>query len=530
MRFFFPLFFLLISAAAFPQKNIQLRSVLPYSELLNGSWGYADQAGNEFAFVGVNNGLSIVDVTNPDSIAEIFFLPGPRTIWRCIKTWNDHAYVTNESSAGLLIVDLSMLPDSLNYVYWTGDSVFSTAHTIFIDEKGFAYLFGYNNVAKNLTTSEKGALILDLNHDPKNPVVVGSYNENYIHDGFVRGDTLWAAQIYAGTFAVIDVSQKDSLLILDSQETPNRLTHNCWLSNDGKILFTTDERPDAFITAYDVSQIGNITEIDRYQAAPLTGLIPHNTYVKNNFLVNSYYKYGVNIVDATIPGNLVETGFYDTSPFPNSDGFNGCWDVYPYLPSGNLIATDIETGLLVLTPTFVRAAYLTGTVTDQSTGNELADVRVEIMATNIVETSSFNGIYKTGFADGGAYDIRFYKIGCLPKIISGVQLQNGIVDTLNVALTCTTFVNQIEAVENEILFQAAPTVFQRSTAVRFGFQNENHAAEISIFDVNGKPLHTFKISDHEGEIMIGNSYPVGIYFARLRTNSASRTIRLVKTQ
>ena len=64
-------------------------------------WGYVDGSGNEYAIVGLNNGTSIVDVTDPANPVEIFFEPGMNSIWRDIKTWNNHAYVTTEEPQGL---------------------------------------------------------------------------------------------------------------------------------------------------------------------------------------------------------------------------------------------------------------------------------------------------------------------------------------------------------------------------------------------------------------------------------------------
>ena len=39
------------------------------------------------------------------------------------------------------------------------------------------------------------AIFLDL-ANPTNPVYLGEWNEEYIHDGMVRGDTMWAGCVY----------------------------------------------------------------------------------------------------------------------------------------------------------------------------------------------------------------------------------------------------------------------------------------------------------------------------------------------
>jgi len=233
-----------ISTLAFAQKNLSFLGNLSGSKL-NDIWGYVDTANNEYAIVGFEDSVSIVDVTDPANPTKLFSIAGPTSAWRDIKTWNNHAYVVHDAvafgdtSIGLLIIDLSNLPDSIDTQTWNGDTIgFEKAHDIFIDENGIAYLFGGN------TTPIGGALMLDL-ADPKNPIPVGSYDVHYIHDGYVRGDTMWTSEVWEGWFAVVDVSDKANPVVLATQSTPNSFTHNCWLSDDGKTLFTTDEEPSA---------------------------------------------------------------------------------------------------------------------------------------------------------------------------------------------------------------------------------------------------------------------------------------------
>ena len=74
-----------------------------------------------------------------------------------------------------------------------------------------------------------------------------------------------------------------------------------------------------------------------------------------DYLVISYYRDGVIIVDVSDPANMVEVGQFDTSPFSSAPGFQGCWGAYPYLSSGNILATDRQEGLFVLSPNYVEA-------------------------------------------------------------------------------------------------------------------------------------------------------------------------------
>ena len=93
----------------FGQLNVDSLSHIDYQQLhgadLNDVWGYEDEQGNEYAIVGTSKGTSIVDITNPAAPVEVFWHPGPESIWRDPCVYGDHAYVTTEASAGMLIID-----------------------------------------------------------------------------------------------------------------------------------------------------------------------------------------------------------------------------------------------------------------------------------------------------------------------------------------------------------------------------------------------------------------------------------------
>lgn len=509
----------------FAQVNMDLKGVLSYQEDLNDIWGYVDGSGNEYALVGTRTGFSIVDLDDPANPQELFFISGPSSTWRDVKTWNNKAYVTNETSGGLLIVDLSDLPNSAPYYYYTVNDSLGTAHNIYIDENGYGYLFGYNNVIKDIPTDDRGALILDLNVDT--PRVAGAYQTFYVHDGFVRGDTMWVGHIYEGTLGAVDVSDKANPQLLATQETPSRFTHNCWLSDDGNTLYTTDERSNGFVAAFDVSDLENIEEVDRYQSSPGSFSIPHNTHVLNNYVITSYYTEGVTVLDATNPSNLVEVGNYDTSPFIG-DGFSGCWGVYPYFPSGLVIASDIEQGLFVLEPTYVRACYLEGQVTSSLTPSGLTGVRVEFIGNDDFVFSGSNGLYGTGVPTPGVYDVRFFKAGCQTQIYTDVTMAAGSVTTLNTDMDCLN-VGLKEAGDNMLYLGVSEVVFQNNTSIRF-INNTGYSdpAEISIFDLHGRLVNQWTIDTPEATITTGSTWQHGVYLVTARINNETHTIKIIK--
>ena len=347
--------FLFISNLFQAQESLNMVQVgnLSYNQDLNDIWGYVDHEGKEHALVGCANGFSYVDISNPANPQEVFFIPGSNSIWRDLKTWNNYAYITTEAEDGLLIVDLNDLSGQ-SYSYWT--DYFLRAHNIYIDENGFAYIFGSQDGPAS------GAIILDLNDDPMNPSIAGLFDDYYLHDGMVRGDTLWGSAVYEGVMSAIDVSDKSNPVILGSTPTSCNFTHNSWVSDDGNYVFTTDEQANCYVGAYDVSNISDIQQTDQIQSwndDNQDGVIPHNTHfisttyeylnpIASSYLVTSYYTSGVTVIDASNPYNLQEVAFFDTSPNYSGSEFEGCWGAYPYLPSGLILASDQQTGLHIL--------------------------------------------------------------------------------------------------------------------------------------------------------------------------------------
>ena len=440
---FITLFISSIALKAQENFNMQLRSHLPFpGKTCANIWGYADSLNNEYALVGTSTGLSIVDVTNPDNPVLRFEVPSVQNFWREVKTWEGFAYMTTEgNNAGLVVIDLRSLPDTVYYQTYFGDGAIenqlSTIHALHIDN-GRCYLYGSN-------IGVGGALILDLS-DPWNPTYLGQYNNYYVHDGYVEGDTAWFGNIYDGFFTVVDVSNPASPVELTLQETPGNFTHNTWLTDNNQYLLTTDEISNSYLASYKIDDVGNIQEVDRFQTAPGSNCIVHNTHVLDDYAVTSWYTEGVVVVDADRGDNLVEIARYDFSDF-EGDGFHGCWGVYPYLPSGNIIASDIETALWVLTPTYKRGCYLEGSITDSTCGTPISDATITISPSIASDVSNNNGIFKLGTVTEGVFTVTISKPGYETLTFENLQFTNGNLIELNV----TMFSNSISGINGSVV-------------------------------------------------------------------------------
>ena len=416
--FFLLFWFFLGLFPLFSQTNFDSLSHISYvtahNTYLNDVWGHVDGSGNEYALVGARKGVSIVDVSDPANPEEIYWEEGTESVWRDVNTWNNYAFVTTEAESGLLILDLSTLPDAsgINSTYYTGPagSEWQSAHTLFVDSAGYAYIFGANR-------GNGGVIILDIHTDPMNPVEVGVFDNWYCHDGYVLGDTMYLAHISEGFISIVDISDRSNPQLLGTKITHNTFSHNIWTTPDGQFGFTTDEVSGAYVGSYDLSDPGNIAELDLVQSSQGLGVIPHNVHYLNDYLVTSYYSDGVVIFDAQRPGNLVQVGNYDTYP-GQTMGFDGCWASYPFLPSGIVLAADITQGLFIIRPEYHRASYLEGIVTDQSNGNALTGVKIDFEAGIYTEFSKSDGSYATGILASGNKNVTFFKVGYYPQTIS----------------------------------------------------------------------------------------------------------------
>ena len=218
----FTFLFAFLSTIAFSQLNMSLLAQIDYDQDVNDVWGYRSSGpdSTEYALVGTRHGLSIISLADPENPEEVIYIDGPNSLWRDIKTWEDHVYVVNESSGGLLVVDMSQALDTITWMRWQPEipdwGTFTDGHNLFIDEFGYGYVCGTN-------LPESRTFIFDAFSDPGNPQFVAIGPSEYAHDIYTRDNIMYASEIYEGQMAIYDVSDKENITLLATQSTPEIL-------------------------------------------------------------------------------------------------------------------------------------------------------------------------------------------------------------------------------------------------------------------------------------------------------------------
>ncbi|WP_406685544.1 choice-of-anchor B family protein [Seonamhaeicola sp. MEBiC1930] len=364
-------------AGIYPCNNYDLMAQLPLSTFDatagNDSWGWVDQTtGKEYALMCVDNGVGFVDISDVLNPMYLGKLP-TATIsspWRDVKVYNNHAFIvadnnTGEDSHGMQVFDLTRLrnvtdpPETFSEdLHFTG---FGRAHNIVINEEsGYAYIVGGNRS----NTYSGGPIFINI-QNPTNPVIEGGFSAGgYSHDAQVvtysGPDTDYTGrEILIGSneneVVIADVTDKTNPIVISTITYSNvRYTHQGWFTTDMKYFILGDELDELRIGINTKTVVFDFTDLDSPQFhfdyfGPTTA-IDHNGYVLNSQYFFANYNAGMRVLDISDIDNssFIESGYFDTYPENDNTNFEGAWNVYPYLPSGNIIVSDVTYGLFIV--------------------------------------------------------------------------------------------------------------------------------------------------------------------------------------
>lgn len=317
----------------------------------NEVWGYVKE-GREYAIIGTTKGTHIFDVTNPSSAQQVALVPGvvqgTEIVHRDYHDFGGYLYmVCDEGQNKLQIADLSFLPDSAPLVY-ESDTLFSRSHNIFIDPgNSKLYVCGapYNLMVFSLANPLAPQLLVNCSQD----VPFWDNNIGYIHDIYVRNDTAYCNAGNAGLF-IVDFTNTSNPQLVGSMDTyPQQgYNHSGWLHPTEPTYVLADENHGLDLKLIDVADFNNLQVLSTINSGINDSLsIPHNPIIHGDRLFVAYYHDGIYMYDIAQPSSPTVIGFYDTSTELNATNYRGAWGVYPFLPSGNLIVSDMQNGLYI---------------------------------------------------------------------------------------------------------------------------------------------------------------------------------------
>ncbi len=381
----------------------------------SGLTGYAAPDGREYALLGGFDGTYVIDVTE-QPIRLISKVEGPRSGWREIKTAGQYAYVVNETGRGLQIIDLSKLPLEATHVLYDASS-FRTGHTISYDGR-YLYVHGSNVEAG----ANSGTLIYDISNDPLKPELVGTFAGHYVHDATIRNDTMYAAAIMDNGLSIVYLGpDRKQPQVVAEIHYPGAGTHNSDLTTDGSYVMTTDEiNGSRTLKVWDVRDRENIQKVADYTPQP--GSIVHNVHTLGKLAYVSWYSGGTRILDMTDPSQPAQVGYFDAFRGTTFD-FVGNWEVYPYLPSGKILASYTESGLHVFTFDGAERGYVQAVARNAANNQPLASVLINIPALGVSQKTDASGRFSyaaaIGEVDFTAYLMDFKPVSGKLSLVAG---------------------------------------------------------------------------------------------------------------
>jgi choice-of-anchor B domain-containing protein len=349
----------------------------------NDIWGFLDlNTEREYAIIGLANGTAFVDVTDPAAPFEVGIVEGGSSTWRDIRvyqrydpgtaSWHAFAYVTTDAQTDkLAVIDLSGLP---NHVALAARRTPETrAHTLYIGNVDYSTGIPSDGLEPVVFTagsnlSGGGFRAYSVTDAPRPELLVSSPTQHYTHDATAltvtdaRKDTQC---VHATEFCSVYVDYNETTVDLwdytdirnprelSSTTYPNAsFVHSGWPTEDGAYVFVQDELDEMNVGLHSTVRVFSLANLDAPALAGTwtgpTTAIDHNGYVRGNRYYMSNYTRGLTVLDITDPTAPVSVASFDTYVPTDATSFNGAWGTYPFLPSGSVLVSDINSGLYVV--------------------------------------------------------------------------------------------------------------------------------------------------------------------------------------
>ncbi|PBQ33508.1 hypothetical protein CNR22_17570 [Sphingobacteriaceae bacterium] len=357
-----------------PETNLN-----QYGNKYSGCWGWYQASKNkEYAIACSSSGTFWVDISSPATPTVSSFRAGKQgCTWREVKTYLNYCYVISDDPGtnSFQIFDMQYLPDSVHKVY-DSQLLFKRGHTLWVDGNKL-YVAATTSGSSTFSSMDVYSLAT-----PASPTLIRRLSQdypliNYVHDMFVRNDTIYASCGYQGLY-IYKLTSANTFTQLGSLTSypSSGYNHSSALTPDGQTLVFTDEIPVGMpIKVADVTNLSNIQVLATTNQFPQT--TPHNPFIVNNqYCFVSSYQDGLQLFDISNPASPFLAGYFDTYPaaggnnntWPSNNDYEGQWGAYPYFPSKTIFALDESNGIFLLKTALyenqpVSAGFATGAQT-----------------------------------------------------------------------------------------------------------------------------------------------------------------------
>ena len=363
-----------ISAQTYPSLNFTLLSKMDPNGDLTGSdsrkysgcWGWVQTSKNkEYAIIGASSKTYFVDITNPlvPVICDSVNNKHAGCTWRELKTYQNYCYIVSDDYAPntFQIIDMKYLPDSVHVV--KDDNVlFERGHTCWIDGNKL-YVGGQTS-----TTSVLSNMCVYSLATPSVPVLLRTLSQDYpsisyVHDMFVRNDTIFASAGNQGLQILKFNSALNTFSLISSFTGYPGAGYNhagSWTSNGQTFVFCDEVPAGVPIKVVNTNTLTNIVMSSTMAPNSNPQFVAHNPYVLgNNYAFVSCYQDGLYLYDISNPNSPFIAGYFDSYPqgganFSNNYGsssYRGNWGAYTYLPSGVIVVNDMQNGFFFVKST-----------------------------------------------------------------------------------------------------------------------------------------------------------------------------------
>ncbi|MEE8450423.1 MAG: hypothetical protein V3R99_00865 [Thermoguttaceae bacterium] len=327
---------------------------VPNPVQLVGNWNghlheYGDVWGEgNYAYLGhfdLAGGVDIIDISDPAR-------PTLVTAWqgsaggnqiKDVKVRGGIGFFASDRGGGVYIVDLTDPAAPVELARITSAiGGFDSVHNVSIDGD---YLYEADS-----RTPDVHVFNISNPASPAFVRTITSPSGDAVHDVTAQNGRLYTSVIEgAGGTDIFDVGNvANSAPLLGSFDSGGS-THSNWPTADGNYLAVARETGGGGVKIWNVSNPANVTlaaTLDP-EVLGIDAISAHNPVIDGNLLYVSWYQAGVYVFDILDPTNPVLLGSYDTFPGPVS-GFDGNWGVYPIPGTDRVLASDLQTGLYVL--------------------------------------------------------------------------------------------------------------------------------------------------------------------------------------